>query len=367
MENNREQIIVRTSIYGIAANLLLAGFKAFVGMLSNSIAVVLDAVNNLSDALSSMITIIGAKLANRKPDKKHPLGHGRIEFLTAMIIAAIVLYAGITSFTESVKKILHPVTPEYSAVTLLILAAAVGVKIVLGRYVKKRGEEVDSGSLVASGQDALSDAALSFSVLLCAVIYLVTKISLEAYVGVVISVFIIKAGYEMLSETLDDILGKRMDREFLSSIRKTICEEENVKGAYDLILHSYGPDRMVGSVHVEVPGDMTAPQIDQLERSIASRVYDKHKVILTGIGIYAADLSDRASSIRSDITRMLAKEEGVLQLHGFYIDTEKKQLTFDVILDLALPDREEKYKNIVRKVQEAYPDYTVSITMDLDF
>ncbi len=366
-ENDREKIIVRTSIYGIAANLLLAGFKAAVGLLSNSIAVVLDAVNNLSDALSSLITIIGAKLANRKPDKEHPLGHGRIEYLSAMIIAAIVLYAGITSFTESVKKIINPVTPEYSAVTLVILAAAVAVKIVLGRYVKKRGEEVDSGSLIASGQDALSDAALSFSVFLCAIIYLLTNISLEAWVGVAISGFIIKAGYEMLSDTLNDILGKRMDRDFLAEIRKTICEDENVNGAFDLILHSYGPDRLIGSVHVEVPGDMTAPQIDQLERSIASRVYEKHKVVLTGIGIYAADLDDQASSIRADISRMLMKKEGVLQLHGFYIDTQKKILTFDVILDLELPDREETYKEIVREVQEAYPDYTLNVTMDLDF
>ena len=177
----------------------------------------------------------------------------------------------------------------------------------------------------------------------------------------------IKAGYEMLSDTLNDILGKRMDRDFLAEIRKTICEDENVNGAFDLILHSYGPDRLIGSVHVEVPGDMTAPQIDQLERSIASRVYEKHKVVLTGIGIYAADLDDQASSIRADISRMLMKKEGVLQLHGFYIDTQKKILTFDVILDLELPDREETYKEIVREVQEAYPDYTLNVTMDLDF
>ena len=160
----RKQVIVRTSVIGILANLLLAGFKAAAGLLSNSIAIVLDAVNNLSDALSSVITIIGAKLAGRRPDREHPLGHGRYEYLSAMVISAIVLYAGISSFIESVHKIIEPEVADYSMTTLVIVAAAVIVKIVLGRYVSAKGREVGSGSLVASGKDALFDAAISASV-----------------------------------------------------------------------------------------------------------------------------------------------------------------------------------------------------------
>ena len=153
MQANRDQVIIRTSIIGIIANVFLAGFKAAVGLVSNSIAVILDAVNNLSDALSSVITIVGTKLAGKKPDKKHPLGYGRIEYLSAMIVAAIVLYAGITSFVESVKKIIHPEEPDYSVVSLVIIGAAVVVKLLLGSYVKKKGKEVNSGSLIASGSD----------------------------------------------------------------------------------------------------------------------------------------------------------------------------------------------------------------------
>ena len=152
LRDGREKKIVRTSILGIVANVFLAGFKAVVGIVSNSVAVVLDAVNNLSDALSSVITIIGTKLASRKPDKKHPLGHGRIEYITSMIIAAIVLYAGITSLVESIKKIIHPETPDYSVLSLIIIAVAVVVKILLGRYVKRQGEKVNSSCRVGYGR-----------------------------------------------------------------------------------------------------------------------------------------------------------------------------------------------------------------------
>ena len=292
LQNKRDQVIVRTSVIGIIANVFLAAFKAVVGIVSNSIAVTLDAVNNLSDALSSVITIVGTKLASKKPDKKHPLGYGRIEYLSAMIVAAIVLYAGITSFVESVKKIIHPEKPDYSAVSLIIIGSAVVVKLLLGRYVKAQGEKVNSGSLIASGSDALFDAILSASVLLSAVIFKLTGLSLEAYVGVVISCIIIKSGYEMLSETLDDILGSRADRELVAGIRKTICEDEAVSGAYDMYLHAYGPERYYGSVHVEVPDTMTADEIDLMERRIAEKVYVKHGVAMTGIGIYSVNTRD---------------------------------------------------------------------------
>ena len=216
---NREKVIVRTSVIGILTNVFLAAFKAFVGIVSHSIAVTLDAVNNLSDALSSIITIVGTKLAGKLPDKKHPLGYGRIEYLSAMIVSGIVLYAGITSLVESVKKIFQPETPDYSTVSLIIIAVAVAVKILLGRYVKAQGQKVNSGSLVASGSDALFDAILSSSVLLCAILFLVTGLSLEAYVGVVISCFIIKSGIEMMIETLNEILGMRADKETTDRIK----------------------------------------------------------------------------------------------------------------------------------------------------
>ena len=249
---DRGRVIIRTSLVGVAVNVLLAASKAVVGLAVNSIAIILDAVNNLSDVMSSVVTIAGAKLAGKKPDKKHPLGHGRIEYLSTMIVAAIILYAGITSLVASVRKIIHPEKAEYTAVSLAVVGVAVAAKLALGTFVRKTGERVKSGSLVASGSDALFDAVLSSSVLLSAVIYILFGVSLEAWVGVIIAGFIIKAGIGMLAENLDDILGQRADRELVSALKKTICEEENVLGAYDLILHSYGPEKIIGSVHVEI-------------------------------------------------------------------------------------------------------------------
>ena len=317
-EASRDAVIIRTSIIGIAANLFLAAFKAAVGLLSNSIAVILDAVNNLSDALSSVVTIIGTRLASRKPDKKHPLGHGRTEYLSAMVVAAIVLYAGITSLAESVKKILRPETPDYSVTSLVIIAAAVIVKILLGRYVKRTGERVGSGSLVASGSDATFDAVLSASVLVSAVIFLVTGISLEAFVGAVIAGFIIKAGVEMLLETLDDIIGHRESGELTRSIKEVILAEPEVHGVYDLILHDYGPDRHLGSVHVSVEDVMTADRFDALTRRLMGSVLQKTGVILTAVGLYAINTKDdEVSAMQTKINEIIHGHDGVLQTHGF--------------------------------------------------
>lgn len=363
---DRQRIIIRTSIIGIIANLLLATFKAVIGILSNSIAVTLDAVNNMSDALSSVVTIIGTKLAGKPPDKKHPLGYGRIEYVTTMIIAAIVLYAGITSLTESVDKILNPVVADYSTVSLVIITAAVIVKVVLGRYVKNVGEKVNSGSLVASGQDALFDAVLSASVLASALIFVTTGIGLEAYVGTLISIFIIKSGIEMIRDAVDEILGMRVDKEESEAIKATICEEDGVSGAYDLILHNYGPDRIIGSVHVEVPSSMSAGRIDELERNIARRVFEKHGVIIAATGIYSVDDSDEAKAIRREVIGIVMSYEGILQMHGFRVDLVNKKINLDIIIDYGLKNREELYAEIYREIQERYPDYTLELQLDID-
>ncbi|MBQ4238115.1 MAG: cation transporter, partial [Ruminococcus sp.] len=242
-ELSRDEKIIRTSVIGILANVLLAGFKAIMGILSNSIAITLDAVNNISDAASSIITIIGTKLAGKSPDKKHPFGYGRIEYLSAMIIAVIVLYAGITSFVESIKKIITPETPDYTPVVLIIVAVAVLVKIVLGRYVKSVGDKINSESLINSGKDATLDSIISASTLAAAAVYLIWGISLEAWLGAIISIVIIKSGIEMLISALSQILGESADAQLAREIKKTVCSFSEVLGAYDLVLHDYGPDR----------------------------------------------------------------------------------------------------------------------------
>ncbi len=365
-EKEREKVIVQTSVIGILTNILLVAFKMTVGLVSNSIAVILDAVNNLSDALSSVITIVGAKLAGKAPDKKHPLGYGRIEYLTSMIVAAIVLYAGITSLVESVKKIIHPEKAEYSVVLVVIIAVAVIVKLLLGSFVKNRGKKVNSGALVASGSDALFDAILSASVLASALIYMFFHVSLEAFVGVVIAVFIIKAGMEMLVETLDDILGKRADKDLVLKVKKLINEEEEVRGAYDLIINNYGPNKNIASVHVELPDTMTVEEVDNLTRRLEEKIYKATAVILTGIGVYSHNSkNDEAAEIRNNVQKIVTAHDYVLQMHGFYIDIQNKKMRFDAVLTFEVSFKE-TVEIMKKEVKAAYPDYEVTISTDAD-
>lgn len=364
---DRQKTIIRTSILGICANLALAGFKAAVGLLSNSIAIVLDAVNNLSDALSSVITIIGTKLAGRKPDKKHPYGHGRTEYITATVIAVLVLYAGVTSLVESVKKILQPETPEYGAAALIIVAAAVAVKLALGFYVKRVGQEQNSDALVASGEDARNDAVISASTLAAAALFLLSKgkISVEAWLGAVISLVILKSGFDMLRQTVSRIVGERVDSDLSQAVKQTVSAFPEISGAYDLILHSYGPDMLIGSIHIEVPDDMTAGALDQLERDVADRVMEEHGVILTGISIYSVNTTDdEIARAREDIRRRVMAHEHVLQMHGFHM--HDREIRFDLVVGFEARDRRQIHAEVCREIREAYPDYQVYITLDSD-
>lgn len=362
----RERIIVKTSFIGIATNLLLATFKAGVGVASNSIAIVLDAVNNLSDALSSVITIIGAKLAGKKPDKKHPLGHGRVEYISSMLVASIVLYAGFSALIESVKKIIHPQEARYSGLTLAILAVAIVVKLVLGHYVKKQGEQVKSGALVASGSDALFDAVLSGSVLGCALIYLQWHVSLEAYMGVIISLVIMKAGVEMLQETIHDILGRRADAQLVSKVKQIILREPEIHGVYDLLVNNYGPNKNYASLHIELDDTLSVAQVDTLTRKIENSVFQETGIILTGVGVYAYNTSNQAAArMRNAIQEMVLAHDWALQWHGFYVDLDKKHLQFDVVLSFDA-DRKRVLEALTQEVKTAYPEYTVQITPDTD-
>ena len=366
--DSRERAIVRTSIIGIAANVLLAVFKAAIGLMSNSIAIVMDAVNNISDAGSSLITIIGTKLAGREPDKKHPFGYGRIEYLSAMIISLIVLYAGITSLTESVKKIIAPDTPDYSTVSLIIVGAAVAVKIILGRYVKAVGKKVNSSSLINSGEDATLDSIISASTLVAAAIFLIFGISLEAWLGAIISLLIIKAGFEMLKETVSQILGERNDPNLAKSIKETVTSYPEVHGAYDLVLNNYGPDSWNGSIHIEVPDTFSANQLDQLIRSIQEKVYLEHNVILTAIGVYSVNTKDKdIIDAQKHIREKVFAHPHILQMHGFYMDKANKTMRFDIVISFDAKDRKAVYKDILTEIQNEYPDYKLQIAMDTDF
>ena len=346
-DSSREKTIIRTSIIGIIANVFLAAFKAVIGIMTHSIAIVLDAVNNISDAGSSLITIVGTKLAGKEPDKKHPFGYGRIEYLSAII---------------------HPETPEYNTVSLIIVAVAVVVKILLGRYVKGIGEKVNSDSLVNSGEDATLDSVISASTLVAAGIFMILHISLEAWLGAIISVVIIKSGIEMLRDTISKILGEQNDPELARNIKNTVTSFPDVQGAYDLVLNNYGPDAWNGSIHIEVPDTYTADQLDLLLRRIQMKVYREHKVALTAIGVYSVNTRDaEVIEMKRRVRDIVFSHPEVKQIHGFYLVKEDKAMRFDIVVSLAAKDRRAVYKAAVADVQKEFPDYTLHVAMDTDF
>lgn len=366
--DDRDRQVVRTSVVGIATNVLLAVFKAVAGILSGSIAITLDAVNNLSDAASSVITIVGTKLAGKPADRRHPFGYGRVEYLTAMVISVIVLYAGIASLEESVRKILHPEPVSYSALSLGIVAVGVLAKILLGRYVTRVGRRVHSDSLEGSGKDALLDSVISATTLLAAVAFLLWGVSLESWLGAVISLVIIKSGIAMLAETLSEILGERADKDLAKKIKAVVKGFSGVSGVYDLVLNNYGPDTYNGSLHIEVPDTMTAEAIDLLTREISLAVYRQCGVALTAISIYALNTKDpEVVEIRDKVWKLVSADPNILQMHGFFLSRDPKKIRFDLVVGFDARDRAETLRNVLDKVRQAYPSYEVEATLDTDF
>ncbi|MBR4578783.1 MAG: cation transporter [Oscillospiraceae bacterium] len=360
---DRSKSIVRVSVIGILANLVLVAFKAVVGLVTGSIAVLLDAVNNLSDALSSVITIVATKLAGRAPDKKHPYGYGRIEHISSVLIAIIVLLAGFTSFQESLEKVLHPEEASYTAVSLLIIAAAVAVKFLLGRYVKAQGVKLNSESLVASGTDASFDSLISLSTLVAAGISLLFHWSVEGYLGVVISVVILKAGIEMLMGSLNSIIGERVDSELSLRLKQAVCSFPEVHGAYDLVLHSYGPEKLIGSVHVEVDDTMTARGIHALTRKISQKAYNEFGIILT-VGIYASNTDDSGHGIRGAIQKLLPRYPAIRQIHGYYEDGDS--VSFDMVVDFGV-DAMQLRREFTEELTRQFPGHSFYVNIDTDF
>ena len=363
----REEIIVRTSIVGISANILLAAFKAAVGIISHSIAITLDSVNNLSDAAGSVITIIGTKLAAKPADKKHPFGYGRIEYLSAMVIGLIILYAGVTSFVESIKKIISPATPEYGTAAIIILISAVVVKIVMGLYVKKTGEKVNSDSLVASGKDALMDSIISVATVVAAVIYIFCGIAVEAYLGAIISIMILKAGFETLRDAISEILGERVESDLARNIKKTISEIDGVRGVYDLALTNYGPSNFIASVHIEVDDDTTAVEIDRLQWKISKAVFAEYGIIMSAVGVYPTNTGNSTvGTVKKQIREYLLQFPEILEMHGLYLDEEEKTLRLDIIIDFSAEDRLSLYNKIKAEIAEMFPEYKTFVQLDLD-
>ena len=364
---DRNSQIIRTSVIGIVANVLLAAFKAVVGIIASSVAIVMDAVNNLSDALSSVITIVGTKLSQRPADRKHPFGFGRIEYFSAIIIAVIVLSAGITSLIESVKKIFNPTEPTYTTATLIVIVVAIVVKLILGWFVKKKGKQLHSDALIASGSDALFDAIITAATLVSAGVMLIWGFSLDGYLGALISILIIKAGIEMLASPVNELLGAKVSPELVKEIRQEIMGFDGVRGVYDIILHNYGPEVMIGSLHIGVPDTLSAHDIHGLTRSISNAMYARHGIIMT-VGIYSvATGENQRAELQSKVMKTLAAHKELVQVHGFYYSEKDQMLSVDVVPDISCHDDAALCRKLTEEIQSLVPDRQVVIVIDHNY
>ena len=371
MEDNplvkREKAIIGTSVVGIGGNVLLVVGKIIVGVFARSISIITDAVNNLTDALSSIVTIIGTKVANKRPDKKHPYGHGRVEFITSAVIAMIIFIAGALAIYESITSLVNHDVPEYSLYSFIILSIAIVVKVFLGIFFKIRGKKLNSDVLKASGIDALLDVILTTGTLVGAIVSYTAGVHLEGYIGIAIGLFILKTAIDVFRESASKMIGERTDKEFVENMTKDILETPGVYGVYDLIVNNYGIDRNIASVHVEVEDSMTAKDIQRLERSIAYLCYEKYHTIMT-VGVYAKhEETEESRRVKGIIDEVVTDFPEVIQTHGFYIDEETKTVNFDMIVTLDVTDERKIYKQVHEKLHERLPEYHVHIVLDRDF
>lgn len=362
---NRARIIRNTAWAGIGSNILLAAAKYAAGIFSGSSAIMAEAANNLTDSFSSIITLVANWFAEKPADKEHPFGHGRLEYLSALIIGCLIIYTGVDCMISAAESIFHPKAPDLSFWPVAVVVMGFGVKIVLGLYTKKKGRQADSESLIASGQDALNDSILSLVTLASCLTWLFWKVNIDGWAAGIISIFILKSGFDTVKQTISAILGERIPPEFAAEIRKAVMQNPKVISTADLFLDSYGPTEYVGSIHIEVPDTMDASSIDELTRKLSSMLYKKFHIIMT-IGIYAVPESPEGQKLYHEANDAAMKVPYVMSTHGFHLDEQKKTIYIDVVRSFDVHDISAFRKEVEQALEKAIPGYHFFVIVDTD-
>ena len=364
--NERRKKIIGVSIIGIVANLLLGVLKAVLGLLSGSIALISDALNNITDSSSSLITIVGTKLAAKAPDKQHPFGHGRTEYLTSLLIGGIVFLTGFQSLISSVKAVFNKEDINTDITTVIIIIATIAAKILLGTFTENSGKKLNSTALIASGADAKNDAVVSVVTLISSILYMFAKISVDGIAGVIISVFILKTAYEVLSDTIKKLLGERVDGEIVRGIKDIVRNTEGVINCFDLILNDYGPDFYTGSINVEIEDNRSIGEMYPILHEAQTKIYNKYNVFLV-FGFYSVDVDDeRYIKIKSLLKNYKENERHIINYHGIVIDEKDKTIYCDITRDFDITS-ETVIENVNRILKEEFPKYNIHVNIDTEF
>ena len=355
---------------GIGLNILLFMGKFFAGQLSGSIAVTADAFNNLSDAGSSAVTLLGFRLAGKKPDTDHPFGHGRIEYISGLIVAGLILLMGVELAKSSFDKILHPEEVTFSALAVVILAVSVAVKLYMWFYNRRIGGKLRSAAMEATAMDSLSDAAATFAVLLATLVGKWTGLAVDGYVGLLVALFILFSAYKAAKETLSPLLGQAPDPELVQRIRDIVAEHDTVVGIHDLVVHDYGPGRQMVSLHAEVPasGDILALHdvIDNIERELHEKLHVQAVIHMDPIVTDDAEVD----ALRRQVAELARQVEPRMTVHDLRVvrGTTHTNLVFDAVLPLdAAITPAEAARRIREKVSELDGDYYAVVTVEHSF
>ena len=355
---------------GIGLNILLFMGKFFAGQLSGSIAVTADAFNNLSDAGSSAVTLLGFRLAGKKPDTDHPFGHGRIEYISGLIVAGLILLMGVELAKSSFDKILHPEEVTFSALAVVILAVSVAVKLYMWFYNRRIGGKLRSAAMEATAMDSLSDAAATFAVLLATLIGKWTGLAVDGYVGLLVALFILFSAYKAAKETLSPLLGQAPDPELVQRIRDIVAEHDTVVGIHDLVVHDYGPGRQMVSLHAEVPasGDILELHdvIDNIERELHEKLHVQAVIHMDPIGTDDSEVD----ALRRQVAELARQVEPRMTVHDLRVvrGTTHTNLVFDAVLPLdAAITPAEAARRIREKVSELDGDYYAVVTVEHSF
>lgn len=374
---NTKDITVRENygsfagIVGIAVNVFLAVFKFIAAAVSGfAISVIADALNNLFDAVSSVVTFIGFKLSNKEEDEDHPFGHGRIEYVSGMIVSFIIIMVGFELLSESVSKIFNPADTSYSIISVVIMVAAVFIKIWLGFFNRSLGKRINSATLEATAMDSFCDVAATCAVLIGLITGLCFNVNIEGYTGTIVAAFIIYTGITAVRDTLSPLLGEAPDKEYVEGIEKTVMAHDEVIGIHDLIVHDYGPGRKIVSLHAEVSSDGDILEIHDAIDLIEMELKQKFHCIAT-IHMDPVDVNCEATKeLKLQIKEILNSIDSRLSFHDFRIVSgpTHTNLIFDVVIPFEMKILPEKLKEEIRKkVTELNENYFCVIETERKF
>lgn len=363
----RTGIINRTSILGIVVNVLIAGVKIAAGLLASSIAIVSEGVNNAADALTSVLTMVGTRLAGRHPDAKHPFGYGRIEYLTGLVVAVVIIVSGVQMLIESVKLIFRPEELSISYVSLTIVAVSAVVKFFLGLYTIARGRVAKSDALVGVGLECRGDSYISIITIGVAVVFLLTGVSLDAYAGVVMSAIILKAGVEVLLKIVSELIGRPGEKELATKIYQLVRATPGVVGAADMMLHNYGPNAWSGSVNVEIDHAKSVGEVYAMLHELQLGIMHEEHVTMV-FGVYAVD-DDHVETrrIRRTILEYVKAHEHVKSFHAVYLEPGTNRLYCDLVVDYALADWGALRADFLDYMKAKVPGRDVVLTVETEF